>query len=240
MPRSGTTLVEQIIDCHSCAHGGGELTALNKIVRELQRRAYEPGDVLVSLSAIGARSIERAGREYLREIGAISKDAKRVTDKLPSNFRHIGLIAASMLGAKIIHTVRHPLDTALSCYFQHFASTNTWTCRPETIGAFYRGYTKLMAHWRSIGIEILDVSYEELVSDQEAQSRRLIGFIGLEWEDACLRFHESGRVAMTASSEQVRRPMYASSVARYERYRAHTAPFIEAMGPSEDLASGSR
>ena len=169
--------------------------------------------------------MQRGGREYLRELKKLDKRAERITDKLPSNFRHVGLIASAMPDAAIIHTVRHPLDTALSCYFQNFGSTNTWACDPEAIGVYHRCYRRLIDHWRSLGIEMLDIEYESIVKDQETHSRRVIEHIGLEWEEACLSFHESERVAMTASMDQVRRPMYTSSIARHEKYAEHIAPF---------------
>jgi tetratricopeptide (TPR) repeat protein len=230
MPRSGTTLVEQIIGRHSAAHAAGELTILARIVRGIQDRVYEPSDMLISAAEINARTAERAGREYLRELRKLDKDATRITDKLPSNFRHVGLIASAMPEAAIIHTVRHPIDTALSCYFQNFGSTNTWACDPETIGVYYRCYRRLMDHWRSLGIDVLEIEYESLVKNQETHSKRAIEHVGLAWEDACLRFHESDRVAMTASMAQVRKPMYTSSLSRHEKYAAHIAPFADAMG----------
>ena len=230
MPRSGTTLIEQIIGRHSRAHAAGELTILNNIVREIQHRAYEPGDMLVSTEAINARTADRAGREYLRELKKLAKGAERITDKFPSNFRHLGLIASALPGASVLHTVRDPLDTALSCYFQNFGSTNAWSTSPETIGVYYRCYRRLMDHWSSLGVEMLEVSYESLVREQEEVSRRAVEHVGLEWEEACLSFYESDRVAMTASMAQVKQPMYTSSVARHEKYAAHIAPFAEAMG----------
>jgi len=229
MPRSGTTLVEQIIASHPNAFGGGERVALNGIVRDMQQRVSEPSDVLVSLGSLRDRSIERAGREYLRETRQLDKAAARITDKLPSNFRHIGLIASSMPAASIVHTERGPLDTALSCFFQNFGSTNTWSCDPKTIGAQHREYRRLMDHWHSIGIDILSVKYESMVSQQEAQTRRLLEHIGLGWDDACLRFYESGRVAMTASNEQVRKPMYTGSVSRHKKYAPYIARFVESL-----------
>lgn len=230
MPRSGTTLIEQIIARHSRAHAAGELIFLPKIVQEIQDRVYEPCELLISAATINANTVQRAGREYLRDLKKLDKRAERITDKLPSNYRHVGLIASAMPEAAIIHTLRDPLDTALSCYFQNFGSTNTWACDPRTIGVYYRCYKRLMDHWRSLGIEMLDVEYGSLVKDQETHSRRAIEHIGLEWEDACLRFHESDRIAMTASMDQVRRPIYTSSLARHEKYARHVAPFAEAMG----------
>ncbi|MCA9300878.1 MAG: sulfotransferase, partial [Phycisphaerales bacterium] len=151
-------------------------------------------------------------------------------DKMPNNHRQVGLMLRLFPDAPIIHCTRDPLDTCLSIWFQLFAGGVPFSNDLRHIGAYHRQYERLMAHWTMLfGGRILEANYETIVRDQEAQTRRLLEYCHLDFEDACLRFHESKRVTITASNQQVRQPMYSSSVARHERYGAHLAPLRDAL-----------
>jgi hypothetical protein len=155
-----------------------------------------------------------------------------VTDKLPENFIYLGLIATLFPSAKIVHCRRNPLDTCASCYTQNFANPSySFTLDLGDLGFFYREYERLMAHWRRVLPKpMFEVQYEELIADQEAVSRRLIAFCGLDWDERCLSFHANPRAVQTASMFQVRKPIYATSVGRWKRYEKHLGPLIEALG----------
>jgi hypothetical protein len=150
---------------------------------------------------------------------------------MPDNSIRLNLIAMGLPQSTIIHTLRNPVDTCLSCYFQAFGPGVRYATRLEALGVYYSGYRRLMDHWREVlPIEVQEVEYERLTEDQEGESRRLIDACGLAWDDACLRYYESGRVTMTASNEQVRQPMYRSSVDRWRRYEKHLGPLLDALG----------
>ncbi len=230
MPRSGTTLVEQILASHPEAHGGGELALLPRVLQNL-RPKQEDGRRVDDLSLLTQGAVDRAARKYLQELKKLSREAVRITDKLPLNFLNLGHISFLFPGANVIHCKRDPLDTCLSCYFQGFGGELTLTNDLTTLGRFFRAYERRMQHWQEVlDIDILDVQYEQLVAEQESQSRRLVEFVGLEWDDACLEFYENKRVAHTASVDQVRRPVYSSSIDRWQNYEKHIGPLREAIG----------
>jgi tetratricopeptide (TPR) repeat protein len=243
MPRSGTTLVEQVLASHPAVHASGELAASGLMI-----------DGLVSLAAArqarmgypeAVRLVDRAGAELLagRYLEAVSRDAgdaERITDKLPSNFLRIGLIALLLPRARIIHCQRDPYDTCLSCYFQDFEVSQPFVYELERLGKYYREYERLMAHWRSVlPNPMLEVPYEALVKDPEPWCRRILEHCALEWDERVLRFFATERSVRTASFWQVRQPIYLSSVGRWRHYRKHLGPLFEALGrqpAAEDAA----
>jgi tetratricopeptide (TPR) repeat protein len=236
MPRSGTSLVEQILAAHSAVHACGERTDLYALARDLSARLGSRLPYPDCLrDATAARLAEFAG-EYLAASGA-PDTALRMTDKLPANFLNLGLIELLFPQARVIHCRRHPLDTALSCYFQHFASRGqAFADRLEHIGVYMRLYRRIMAHWRAVtGLPMLEVDYEALVAEPEAVTRRMVAFLGLDWQPACLRFHELERLVVTASYAQVREPVYSRSVGRYRAYERYLEPVKSALG--EDHAA---
>ena len=169
-------------------------------------------------------------RQYLERLASLSHEALRVTDKMPSNFKHLGLIALLFPKAYVIHCVRDPLDTCLSCYFQHFTASLTYASDLEHLGAFYSQYQRLMRHWEDVlDINMLQVDYEALIANQESVSRKMIEFCDLAWDDHCLDFHNTQRVVTTASYDKVRRPLYASSVKRWKHYERHLEPLKSAL-----------
>ena len=230
MPRSGTTLVEQILDSHPSFHGAGEMDLLDQQIDRIERSRSCEFALMRHTQLLSSLTLKMGAERYLGVLDAMAPDARRVSDKLPTNFLHLGLIALMFPNARVIHCMRDPMDTCLSCFMQYFGGRHGYCYDLGLLGHFYGQYQRLMAHWKSVlPIEITDVSYEELVANQESESRRLVEFTGLPWDDACLRFHESTRVASTASNEQVRKPMYTSAMQRWKKYESHLGPLRESL-----------
>ncbi|MGH7077452.1 MAG: sulfotransferase [Acetobacteraceae bacterium] len=208
MPRSGTTLVEQILSSHPEIGGGGELGFWSEHLAAITAESLAPE----RLRAMGA--------DYLGRLDRMAPLRARVTDKNPFNFLAIGLIHLALPGARFIHCRRDPIDTCLSIYFTRFATRQDFACDRGDIAFYYRQYERLMAHWRKVLQEgrLIEIDYETLVADPEPEARRLIGFCGLEWNDACARPERNPRIVRTASMWQVRQPVYRDRVARWRRY----------------------
>jgi tetratricopeptide (TPR) repeat protein len=232
MPRSGSTLVEQILSSHPQVVAAGER-------RELSQMLTDRGPYPAHLSLLDQTTARALGEEYLSCLSRIGPEAGRVVDKQLHNYLHLGSICALFPKARIIHCRRNVMDLCLSCYFQDFAWVNYATSL-EDLGFYYRQYERLMRHWREVlPMSVYEVDYEELVRDQERVSRELIAYCGLDWSDRCFAFHENRRAVQTASRLQVRRPMYASSIARWKRYESHLAPLQQALAadPAEAVAN---
>jgi tetratricopeptide (TPR) repeat protein len=230
MPRSGTTLVEQILASHPAVFGAGELPDLLRLVAELPGRLGTDVKYPQCMRLLDQDTTDLLAEAYLQRLEAVAPGAGRVVDKMPGNFSFLGLIELLFPEARVIHCRRDPLDTCLSCYFQDFAMSQPYSFNLAHLGLFYRDYERLMAHWKAVlNIPMLEVSYEELVNDQEQVSRQLVEFCGLEWDDKCLRFHENDRYVATSSYDQVRRPVYSSSVKRWQKYEKHLGPLIDAL-----------
>lgn len=229
MPRSGTTLTEQIIASHPDVHGAGELTDLMTITQRNISGVTYPG----SIRLLDHPMLAAWTAEYLTAMGRINPDAKRITDKLPANFMAIGLIHLMLPNAKIIHVNRNPMDTCLSCFTMLFKDDNVpWSYDLQELESYYSGYARLMAHWRRVlpAGTFLDIHYEDIVRDRETQARHLIEYCGLKWDDRCLESHKTERTVRTASLLQVREPVYTSSVERWRRYERHLGPLLDALG----------
>lgn len=232
MPRSGTTLVEQVLACHPQVYGAGELDALSKVsLAGRQGAGVLPHEIYPGwLDSLSVRKANELAGGYLGRLAALDAAATHVTDKMPGNFVYLGLIALLFPDCHIIHCTRDPVDTCLSCYMT-FGSDQAYAGDLAHLGARYRDYRRLMAHWKSVlNCPMIEVSYEAMVADQEGEARRLLGLLGLPWDDRCLRFHANTRPVLTASLDQVRRPIYASSVGRWRHYEKHLGPLIEALG----------
>jgi len=218
MPRSGTSLVEQIIASHPAVLGGGERLGIYAIENDL------PGllgsDYPGCLEHVSTTQLDELARSYLESFGTLDSDIRRVTDKFTTNFLALGLIEMLFPGARVIHCTRHPLDTAASCYFQDFLGEGLpWCYDLHHIGDYYVQYLRLMDHWRDVlTLPMMDLSYESLTEAPERMSRELIDFLGLEWDPVCLEFHRQRRVVNTASYAQVREPIHTRSVKRHEHY----------------------
>lgn len=232
MPRSGTSLVEQILASHPAVYGAGELTVLAGLVDEIPARCPGAASWPEGAAALNARRLTRLGRDYLRALERRDSKAPRVTDKMWQNFEYLGLIERMLPGARVVHCRRDPLDTGLSCYFQHFIGQVgvPFSYKLEDIGGYYRGYRQLMKHWLSCcELPMLEVDYEQLVGTPEPVIRELLAFAGLPWDDACLAFHRTRRAVNTASVAQVKEPIYTRSVGRHRHYDQYLQPLREAL-----------
>ncbi|HED14293.1 MAG TPA: sulfotransferase family protein [Gammaproteobacteria bacterium] len=231
MPRSGTTLVEQILASHPSVYGAGELDNIFEIASSLPERLGCQDSYPASLVSLTQTGIDEVSREYLKYLQNIGGASARVTDKMPANFLYLGLIQLAFPGSRIIHCMRNPLDTGLSIYFQDFVGAHEYAYDLGNIGIMYREYRRLMAHWRSVlTLPMLDIEYESLVTDIEHHSRRIIHFCGLEWDSRCLDFHKTRRDVTTASVRQVRKPVYSSSIGRYRYYEKHMGSLKTGLG----------
>lgn len=240
MPRSGTTLIEQIVASHPQAFGGGERPALNLIATSLGALTDRSSPFPEVMARISKHDLQRAAARYVAEIGQLAPHAKRITDKMPSNYRLAGLIHLLFPNARIIHAVRDPVDTCLSCFSKLFANGQYQTYDLAELGRYYRYYCRVMEHWRRVlpAGRILDVRYEDVVADLESQARRIIVHCGLAWHDRCLAFHETERPVHTASAVQVRQPIYQSAIGRARRFMPFLQPLLnELPGTDETLAA---
>lgn len=223
MPRSGTSLAEQILASHPAVFGAGELQFWNKGYAAY-RRALELGDDR-------SRAETLIGQDYLAELGALAPGALRVIDKMPANFFYAGLIRRALPGVRIIHMTRHPIDTCLSIYFQNFFGMGAYANDLDDLAHYYRGYQRLMAHWHDTLSEgtLLEVPYEGLTADTEHWTRKMLAFIDLPWDPRCLAFDQTERVVITASKWQVRQKAHTRSVARWTRYQAFVRPLRQLL-----------
>ena len=233
LPRSGSTLIEQILASHPDVEGTHELPDLGRVARSLgmhrdDRLAYPR--VVANLSD---EELVQAGEEYLeRTQRHREQQTPRFTDKLPNNFVHVGFLSLALPNAKIINARRHPLDSCLGSFKQLFARGQPFTYDQFELAEFYLEYQRLMDHWHAVlPGRVLDVQYEHVVDGLETQVRRILEYCELPWNDACLRFYENERAVKTASSEQVRQPIYSSSKHLWRRYEKHLGPMIEILEP---------
>lgn len=230
LPRSGTTLVEQILSSHPGVHGAGELESIGGIQARITARAGIGMSYPECMGQCDAALLKESAGEYLKELAALSPGAARISNKDLGNFHRLGLIAILFPGARIIHCRRDPLDTCVSIYFTHFARGGEFSFDLEELGRYYLDYRRLMQHWQQLLPDnLLPVQYEDLVRDQEAISRSLVEHIGLEWDDACLEFHQNERPVRTTSSAQVRQPVYTGSIGRWRRYETQLAGLKEIL-----------
>ena len=241
MPRSGTTLVEQILASHSRIYGGGELRDLAALVSGLDRRSDASPAYPEIVAELDSAELRQLGESYVAAVRRRAPPARRFTDKLPGNFLHIGLIHLILPHAKIVHCVRDAVDTCLSCYKINFAGSGMgFAYDLEDLGLYYRLYERLMRHWKALlPGRILDMSYEALVAEPRSEIRKLLEFCELPWEDACLAFHETERAVQTASAGQVRRPLYQTSVGRWKHYERHLGTLVDALGERTRPAAGA-
>ncbi len=231
MPRSGTTLTEQILASHPAVHGGGELKDIGRIIETLPGLLGSAQPYPHCLETVDRKALDIAAERYLSKLAVLSPDAMRVTDKMPHNFKHLGLIALMFPQARIIHCRRNPMDNCLSIYTLEFNAAHSYATDLTQLGEHYQKYRQLMEHWKKVlPIPMLEVQYEEMVAEPERVSRELIAFCGLEWDERCLRFYETKRVVNTLSYDQVRRPIYRKSVSRWKHYEQFLGPLKESLG----------
>ena len=221
MPRSGTSLVEQILASHTDVFGAGELTHFYDFTQALPQRLSGETSYPDCVAATGENEMQWMATTYLKAIDGLAPTARYVTDKMPMNFLHLGLIAATFPNAKIVLCERDARDVCLSIYFQNFAARNLFAYDLYDIGRFYRQYLWTIDHWvKLFGERIVHLPYEDLVADQEGVCRKLLGELGLTWDENCLHFYRTERAVQTASSWQVRQPIQAGSVGRWRCYES--------------------
>ncbi len=233
MPRSGTTLIEQILSAHPDVYGAGELTIIGDIAhgRLPLTRGWAPYPAWIS--RLDATDIGRLTEAYLNSLPQASSHAVRTTDKMPHNFLYLGLIEMLFPDARVIHVNRDPRDNCLSLYFQRMNPMHAYTQDLRTLGTYYIQYESLMRHWNQVvGIPMFNVRYEDVINHFEETCRSLITFCGLKWDARCLAFHDIDRAVNTPSYDQVRRPIYRSSVDRWKHYKAHVSGLVEALHPA--------
>ena len=223
MPRSGTSLTEQILASHPDVHGAGESDGMEDLVRSVSGKTGEPfpGCWL----NLGVREIHDIGVNYLDRMRESATGSRFITDTTPMNFRYAGLIATIMPGARLVHCVRNPMDTCLSIFQQPLIDTHAYAHDLADLGGFYRLYQALMAHWCNVlPGRIYNLCYEDLATDSESEIRKLLKHCGLSFHYDCLAFHETKRSVRTPSASQVRQPIYTASIERWKRYETQLAP----------------
>jgi Flp pilus assembly protein TadD len=241
MPRSGTTLIEQILASHPQVFGAGELPNFCQAATDCLSAPDCPMPYPEGLLNAKGASLRQIGARYVSDIVSLAPAAVRIVNKMPSNFLFAGLIHLALPNARIIHAVRDPVDTCMSCFSKLFADGQYFTYDLAELGRYYRRYDALMQHWRQMlpPGRILDVSYENLVGDLETQARRLVAHCELEWDRRCLSFHDAERPVRTASATQVRRPIYRDAIGRAQPYAQYLEPLIAALSRT-DGAAGRR
>jgi tetratricopeptide (TPR) repeat protein len=227
MPRSGTSLIEQILASHPAVYGAGELSDLQQIVDSA-------GHYPASINYLTSDTFKKLGEAYLSKVSVLAKGHRYVVDKMPANFFYTGLIRLILPDAHIIHCRRDPVDTCLSCYTKLFTGEQSFTYNLTELGEFHRGYQELMSHFRSVlpPTHFLEVAYEAVVDDIETEARRILEFIGLDWDPNCLEFYKTKRPVRTASVNQVRQPIYKTSTGRWKRHEAQLTELLKALKPS--------
>jgi tetratricopeptide (TPR) repeat protein len=231
MPRSGSTLIEQVLAGHPQIQSGGELEHMERAASTVSNSGPRALPFPDCISALDGAALRRIGEAYLARLPVLADGKVRIVDKLPDNFLRIGLIRLILPNARIIHTVRDPIDTCVSCYSRLFTSGQGFSYELAELGRYYGRYRNLMAHWGSVlpPDAMLDVVYEDVVNDLEGQARRLIDYCGLPWDDRCVSFNSSGRTVKTASGVQVRKPLFRSSLQRWRKYNDGIGPLLQAL-----------
>jgi hypothetical protein len=235
LPRSGSTLLEQVLASHPSVEGTAELPYVGRVATSLngRRHGINYPEAMLELSAPDLAAL---GADYLARARLHRRTAApRFIDKMPNNFPNVGLIALMLPNARIIDARRHPLDACLSCYRQLFAKGQNFTYDLTEIGEYYLQYQRMMDHWDLVlPGRVLTVQYEDVVSDFEREVRRLLDFCGLPWVEDCLRFYDSERPVRTPSAEQVRQPIYDRSIGHWKKYERHVGELIEVIAPIRD------
>ena len=241
MPRSGTSLLEQVLSSHPEIYGAGELKLVNKVIQGIQI-----GKVRIDLQTAGFFPKENQitlferGQKYASELANLAPpNTARIVDKMPGNHLYVGLICSILPNAYIIHSRRHPVETCLSCYRLLFTEGHQWSYNMRTLGRVYKRYWDLMKHWReTFPGRMLEVRYEDMVGNLEKQARNIIDYLELPWNESCLDFHQNKRTVRTASASQVKQPIYNTSVNRWREYEAQLAPLLDEIGDLVEAYEG--
>lgn len=226
MPRSGTTLVEQILSSHPLVHGAGEITILDDLTNKYDIRKQYP----LRLLSLDNDKIRAIAQDYLDLTNALSPKHNVITNKSVMNTFNVGFIKQLFPNAKIIHCTRNPIDTCFSCYTKHFRGSLPYAYNLEELGQYYLMYQDLMNHWeKTLPGFMLEFNYEKLIENQEQQTRLLLEYCNLDWDDACLDFHNNKRAVITSSMSQVRKPIYKTPVKAWEKYKDQLKPLIDIL-----------
>lgn len=232
LPRSGSTLIEQILASHTQVEATHELPEGGRLIKFIDRRSVGRTQYPEAVRQFSAEDFERLGKRYDDETRRYRSGAPYFIDKMPNNFANLGLLSLILPNAVFINAMRDPMDTCLSCYKQLFARGQSFTYDIEDLGYYYLEYRRMMDHWHAaMPGRILDVRYEDVVEDLDRQVRRLLDHCGLPWDDACLDFHNTKRAIRTASSEQVRQPLYADAVQHWQKFGKVLNPLQEILEP---------
>lgn len=235
MPRSGTTMTEQMIASHGRAGGAGELMRIRLFAQKLNfHPSRKLSSFVTALEAQGEKGLRGLGGNYVDLLKFHAPKAERIVDKMPHNFESLGIAALMCPNARAIHCTRNPVDTCLSCFQNPLNDSHAYSKDLTHLGLYYREYKRLTDHWKKVlPLKIYDSNYEEFTADFEGEARKIIDFLGLPWDEACLKFHESGRTVRTFSRQQVRSAVNRGSVERWRRYEKELKPLLDALG---DLA----
>ena len=210
--------------------GAGELAQIHASIERLPGLLETEEAYPDCIPTIDKDTLRSLAAEYLESLRELSPDALRITDKMPANFMHLGLIASLFPRARIIHCMRDPLDVCVSNYVTRFVAGVPYSFDLTNLGLYYRSYERLMDHWRRVlPNPMLEVRYEDLIADQAGVSRQIVDYCGLEWDDRCLAFHKTERSVLTASYLQVRKPIFSNSIGRWRRYEQHLGPLKAAL-----------
>lgn len=231
MPRSGTSLAEQILSSHPDIHGAGELENLHHLVQNIGNELKPHNSYPNSLDNMTTEFADKQTNIYLDAIKSMSPESHRIVDKMPHNFLGLGVISTFFPDATVIHCKRSSIDTCLSIYFQHFNKHHSYSNSLEKLGDYYNLYEDIMVHWKSVlDINIVELQYEDVINNPEKEIRLLLEACNISWHDDCLNFHKNKRTVMTPSYDQVRRPIYKSSVAKWKKYESHIEKLITHLG----------
>jgi hypothetical protein len=234
LPRSGTTLIEQVLASHSRVHGAGELRQGRQSFDGIARILGRSEGPLLCVPHLHATAVLRLAQEHDERLGTLGGEAERVVDKMPDNYIYLGFLAALFPRATFIHCRRDLRDIAVSCWMTDFRSIR-WANDPEHIASRFQQYQRIMDHWRAVlPAPIHEIDYEESVADLEGVARRLVAACGLDWEPACLEFHRTKRPIRTASVAQVRQPVYKKSVARWKNYEQELSGLFALLPTAAD------
>ena len=231
MPRAGTTLIEQILASHKNIYGAGELSILDDIIQEACQTARLPFNIWVS--QLTDDEFAALGEHYLERTSVLAPDKQFIIDKMPSNCFYIGMIYRMLPTAKIIHAIRDPMDSCFSCFTHLFKSSMLFAYDLAALGDYYALYAQAMQHWHTVlpATVIFDLPYEQMIANHEAFSKQLVEYIGLPWDPNCLNFYKNDRIVKTASLTQVRKPIYKTSVQRWQYFAEELHPLLQMVAP---------
>jgi len=235
MPRAGTTLIEQILASHESIHAAGELSILDEVIQEACRLSNLPFHTWVL--QLSDHAFAELGEQYLEKAWKLAPDKNYIIDKMPSNCFYIGMIYRMLPTAKIIHAIRDPMDSCFSCFTHLFKESMTFAYDQTALGNYYALYAETMKHWQLVAPEntVFDLPYEQMVEHTELCSKQLIAHIGLPWDPNCLQFYKNDRIVKTASLTQVRKPIYKTSVKRWQHFADALQPLLHIVAPYRNL-----